>query len=132
VAHRREARFREQIQRLEDKVTTLSSTSNAEDKTTENSLFSIRNMHKTIQDNITLIQSKTTQILKDQERDLLRAFKSRMTDVNDELNRERRKNESGSSEWVQRCHKLTEELEWMKDMTYRLEEQNKSVRHHMI
>ncbi|CEO98486.1 hypothetical protein PBRA_006600 [Plasmodiophora brassicae] len=123
---RREARFREQIQKLQQKLDGYSQTQTQQADSQE-SIKRIRSLHTTIQDNILLLQNRTSQVLKDQERDLLRAFKTRMCDVNDELDRERRKNESGSSEWVQRCHKLTEELEWMKDMTYRLEEQNKQL-----
>ena len=45
--------------------------------------------------------------------------------MTDELERERKKNESGSVEWVQRCRKLTEELEWLRDLTEKLTGENK-------
>ena len=36
-------------------------------------------------------------------------------------------NESGSAEWVARCRKLTEELEWLRDLTDKLTAENKNV-----
>ena len=83
-------------------------------------------MHGEIQDTIGMIQNKTSQILQDQERDLIRAFRARLADVTDELEKERKKNESGSVEWVQRCRKLTEELEWLRDLTDKLTAENKN------
>jgi hypothetical protein len=83
-------------------------------------------MHGEIQDTIGQFQNKTSKILHDQERDLIRAFRARLADVTDELERERKKNESGSVEWVQRCRKLTEELEWLRDLTEKLTGENKN------
>jgi len=36
-------------------------------------------------------------------------------------------NESGSVEWVEKCHKLTSELEWLRDTAQKLSEENKTV-----
>jgi hypothetical protein len=72
----------------------------------------IRVLHASVQNTLGAIQNKTSQILQDQERDLLRSFKTRLMEVSEELEKERKKNESGSVEWVARCRKLTEELDW--------------------
>ena len=45
--------------------------------------------------------------------------------VQEELDLERRKNESGSADWVVRCQKLTEELEWLRERTDKLTAENK-------
>ena len=87
----------------------------------------LRNLHGNIQDTINSIQNKTARVLQDQERDLIRAFRARLADVTVELENERKKNESGSAEWVARCRKLTEELEWLRDLTDKLTSENKSV-----
>eukprot|EP01083_Nonionella_stella_P272984 926023_1 len=90
------------------------------------SIGSIRNMHNHIQKNLTHIQEKTAQILQDQEQDLLRAFSTRLDAVHDELKHERGKSNSGSAEWVQKCHRLAEELDWIKEQAYKIEEENRS------
>ena len=87
----------------------------------------LRNLHGNIQDTISSIQNKTARVLQDQERDLIRAFRARLADVTVELELERKRNESGSAEWVARCRKLTEELEWLRDLTDKLTSENKSV-----
>jgi hypothetical protein len=73
------------------------------------------------------IQGKTSLILQEQERDLLRSFKMRLADVVAELERERKKNESGSVEWVQRCRSLTEQLVWQQELTGSLSSENKHL-----
>jgi hypothetical protein len=84
----------------------------------------IYDMHNIIQTTIGQIQDKTQQILQDQERDLIRAFRIRLAQVQEDLEKERKKNESGSAEWVVRCHKLTEELEWLRELADKLTTEN--------
>ena len=105
---RKELKYKEQLGAMEEKL-------NFEDEDGEvavegNRMGGIRKLHGEIQSTVEAIQGKTTKILQDQERDLIRAFRARLADVTDELEKERKKNESGSVEWVQRCSKLTEEL----------------------
>lgn len=88
---------------------------------------SLRVLHASVQQTIGDIQAKTSRILQDQERDLLRSFRARLLEVSGELERERKKNESGSVEWVARCRKLTEELEWVRALTESLATENKSL-----
>jgi len=90
-------------------------------------LSGLRNIHTEIMSNIGHIQGKTSQILKDQERDLMRAFSSRLDSMHRALDVEKSKNANGSIEWIQKCQKLTEELDWIKDMAYRIEDENKQL-----
>lgn len=119
---RKELKYREQLGQLEERINNI----NVEDPRGDTRMSHIRKMHGEIQDTIGMIQTKTSQILQDQERDLIRAFRARLADVTDELEKERKKNESGSVEWVQRCRKLTEELEWLRDLTDKLTAENKN------
>jgi len=119
---RKELKYREQLGQLEERINNI----NVDDPKGDIRMSHIRNMHGEIQDTIGMIQNKTSQILQDQERDLIRAFRARLADVTDELEKERKKNESGSVEWVQRCRKLTEELEWLRDLTDKLTAENKN------
>jgi hypothetical protein len=118
---RKELQYKEQLDNLEERVDVV----NVEDKE-ETHLDMLRDLHSNILDSIGKVQTKTSGILKAQERDLIRAFRARLADVTDELEKERKKNESGSVEWVQRCRKLTEELEWLRDLTEKLTSENKS------
>lgn len=119
---RKELRYREQLNQLEERVKSIGPS----DGKGEFEMNNIREMHFEIQSTIGQIQGKTSKILQDQERDLIRAFRARLADVTEELDKERKKNESGSVEWVQRCRKLTEELEWLRDLTEKLTAENKN------
>lgn len=119
---RKELDYRQRLGQLEERIQTIHS----DDSKGDVQMSHIRTMHGEIQDTITKIQGKTSKILKAQERDLIRAFRARLADVTDELEKEQKKNHSGSVEWVQRCQKLTEELEWLKDLTEKLTAENKN------
>jgi len=90
-------------------------------------MSTVRSLHSSVQATLGAIQGKTSLILQEQERDLLRAFKLRLGDVVAELERERKKNESGSVEWVQRCRSLTEQLQWQQELTSSLSSENKHL-----
>mmetsp|Transcript_7837 Transcript_7837/g.15299 ORF Transcript_7837/g.15299 Transcript_7837/m.15299 type:complete len:376 (+) Transcript_7837:335-1462(+) len=92
---------------------------------------SIKEMHKSIQDSIMEMQKKTVRMLENQERDLIRDFKTKLIAVEQELFKERKKNENGSVEWVEKCHKLTSELEWLRDTAKKLSEENKNINKEM-
>jgi hypothetical protein len=90
-------------------------------------MSTVRSLHSSVQATLGAIQGKTSLILQEQERDLLRSFKVRLADVVAELERERKKNESGSVEWVQRCRSLTEQLVWQQELTGSLSSENKHL-----
>jgi len=117
---RSEAQYREDVRALQERLKQMG----VEDK---QRMEPLRTLQSNIHDTIHSIQDKTARILQDQERDLIRAFRARLQDLSVELDRERKKNESGAAEWVARCRKLTEELEWMRDLTDKLTAENKAV-----
>jgi hypothetical protein len=90
-------------------------------------MSTVRTLHSSVQATVGGIQAKTSLILQEQERDLLRSFKVRLNEVGNELERERKKNESGSVLWVARCKKLANELEWLKELTETLSTENKQL-----
>ena len=49
-----------------------------------------------------LVQDRTARILQEQERDLVRAFRARLFDVQTELEKEKSKKEDGAGSWRQR------------------------------
>ena len=90
-------------------------------------LQSLRDKHGLIQSTIATIQHKTARILHDQERELIRAFRLRLTTLTAELEAERQRSASGSAEWVSRCKRLSEEMEWLRGLVEQLGEENKGL-----
>lgn len=111
---KKETDLREQLTVLEQRLQLIST---GNDPEADKRMSKIRGMHTTIQSTIGQMQDKTSKILQNQERDLIRAFRARLHDVTEELKKERSKNENGSVHWVARCHKLKEELEWLRDLS---------------
>jgi hypothetical protein len=87
----------------------------------------IREMHRCVQDSLSEIQGKTSQILQEQERNLLRSFRSRLSELTEDLEKERRKNVSGAQEWIAKCEKLARDLEWLQQQNDRLTAENARI-----
>jgi hypothetical protein len=87
----------------------------------------LKGYHQEIMENLDVVQDATTQILQDQERDLLRAFKARLFDVQTELDREKSKKDDSAAAWIQRSKQLQAEVDWAKEMADRLERVNKGL-----
>ena len=73
------------------------------------------------------MQEQTSRILQEQERDLLRAFRARLFDVQTELEKERARAEDGAAVWIEKNRQLEKELEWAKDMADRLDRHNQAL-----
>ena len=82
-----------------------------------------------ILNNVELVQDRTARILQEQERDLLRAFRARLFDVQSELEKEKSKKEDGAGAWIERCRQLEAETEWAKEVADRLERVNQTLMH---
>lgn len=88
----------------------------------------IKTLHDLIQTNIGSIQQKTCQILQDQEEELLRSFGSRLGTVDEQLKEERAKSASGATEWIDKCHKMSDELNWLKTEAATIECENRKLK----
>jgi len=87
----------------------------------------LRGMHREIMENLNVVDTATTEILQDQERDLLRAFRARLFDMQTELDRERTKRDDSAAAWIQRSKQLEAEVDWAKEMADRLERVNQQL-----
>jgi len=87
----------------------------------------LKNMQSTIMNNVELVQDRTARILQEQERDLVRAFRARLFDVQTELEKEKSKKEDGAGAWIERCRQLEAEVEWAKEVADRLERVNQTL-----
>lgn len=90
-------------------------------------LKEIRVLHGQVLENIEKVQGRTVKILKEQEKDLLRAFRARLFDVQAELVKEKNKSDEGSSQWIEKVRQLEKELEWTREMADRLERVNQGL-----
>eukprot|EP00596_Hydrurales_sp_CCMP1899_P005629 CAMPEP_0119043944 /NCGR_PEP_ID=MMETSP1177-20130426/27150_1 /TAXON_ID=2985 /ORGANISM="Ochromonas sp, Strain CCMP1899" /LENGTH=407 /DNA_ID=CAMNT_0007013129 /DNA_START=269 /DNA_END=1492 /DNA_ORIENTATION=- len=87
----------------------------------------LKSMQGQIMKNVELVQDRTSRVLQEQERDLLRAFRARLFDVQTELEKEKSKKEDGAGAWIERSRKLESEVEWAKEVADRLERVNQAL-----
>lgn len=87
----------------------------------------VRDLHKNILSRVEQVQSQTGRILHEQEKDLLRAFRARLFDVQTELDKAKSKTEDSSATWVERVQQLEKELDWAREMADRLDRHNQSL-----
>lgn len=122
----RERAYKMRIQELEDEILLLK-----ENKTgwmaKDGKLSKLKQMQGQILSNIELVQDRTARILQEQERDLLKAFRARLYDVQTELDKEKSRKDDGAGAWIDKCNTLTSELEWSKGVADRLERVNQSL-----
>ena len=94
---------------------------------TDTKMQKLKSLQGQIVKNVTLVQDRTAKILQEQERDLLRAFRARLFDIQSELDKEKSKKEDGAGAWIERCKQLEAELEWAKEVADRLERVNQTL-----
>lgn len=93
----------------------------------EMKMDSVRNLHRNIINCVEHVQDRTSKVLQEQEKDLLRAFRSRLFDVQTELEKEKNKSDDGASAWIEKSKQLEAEVDWSKEMTDRLDRLNQSL-----
>ena len=122
----RERAYKARIEELEEEVMSV-----REGKTgwmqSDAKMLKLKKMQGAIMTNVELVQDRTSRILQEQERDLLRAFRARLYDVQAELEKEKSKKDDGAGAWMERCKQLTSELEWAKEVADRLERVNNAL-----
>ncbi len=123
---KREGEYKAQVQTYQSKVAAASTPVALESNIWDTSKGQhMLQMQSAIKQSIHGLESRTTKLLDNQEKDLIRAFRARLAQVEQELEHARRQSESGSVEWVMRCKKLTEELVWLRDLTDKLNAENR-------
>lgn len=60
----------------------------------------LKDMQGEILFNVDIVQDRTAKVLQEQERDLLRAFRARLYDVQTELEKEKSKKDDGAIAWI--------------------------------
>jgi len=93
----------------------------------DSQMQTVRAMHAQILNNVGQVQDRTARILQEQERDLLRAFRARLFDVQTELEKEKNKTDDGASAWIEKSRQLEAEVDWAKEMADRLDRVNQAL-----
>jgi hypothetical protein len=123
---RRERAYEDRIGSLEDELERLRS-GRSEWMANDERVVAIRDMHKQLVSNVEAVRESTARVLKDQERDLLRAFRARLFDIQSELESEKSKADVGASAWIEKNRQLERGLDWAKEMADRLERVNSAL-----
>lgn len=122
----RERAYKVRIDELEEELS-----AQRESKTgwmkNDSRMGNLKGMHTQILNNVELVQDRTARILQEQERDLLRAFRARLFDVQAELEKEKNKKDDGAAAWIERSRQLEAEVEWAKEVADRLERVNQTL-----
>lgn len=122
----RERAYKARIDELEEEVMSI-----REEKTgwmkSDAKMLKLKKMQTAIMTNVELVQDRTSRILQEQERDLLRAFRARLYDVQTELEKEKSKKDDGAGAWMEHSKQLASELEWAKEVADRLERVNNAL-----
>ena len=122
---RRERAYKSKIEELERQLTIARRGGGSDE--TESKMISIRATHEKIIENIEKMQSTTAQLMKEQEADLLRQFRVRLFDVQEELEAAKAKaNDENASVWIKKYRALEKEMEWVKALADKLEQSNKN------
>jgi chromosome segregation ATPase len=151
---RRERQYKARIQELETQLSDVkrirspSSTSNNNNNSSSNSnsnsshvsnsntnsscnvdsnMDQIRQLHHNILESVGQVQERTSKILQEQEKDLLRAFRARLYSVQAELESEKHRTDDGASAWIEKAKHLENEMEWTKELADRLDRLNQSL-----
>ena len=114
---RREQVSKERIEELSEQVEQLLAKRDGKD----DPMIRLRAMNSAIQDGIGEMQGQTARILKEHEMDLIRSFRSRLLDVQKELELEREKQSENAAEWIEKVHSLGKKLDWAKEEALRLD-----------
>lgn len=123
---RRERAFNMRIEELEEEVSSLKS-GKMSWMQGNHSMESLKNMHQQILHNVEMVQDRSSKILQEQEKDLLRAFRARLFDVQTELEKEKSRKDGGDSAWIERTRQTEAELDWAKEMADRLDRVNQGL-----
>ena len=87
----------------------------------------LRKDHSKVIERLSAIQQREQLSLQEQEKDLLRAFRARLWDVQFELEAERSKKDDGALEWIEKTKTLGKELDWSRDEALRLDRMNQHL-----
>ena len=87
----------------------------------------IGELHKEIIDNISTIQNKTSKILIEQESDIRRFFNKKINEIKEKFKEDKLNKNEKDQEYQQKEKQMASELEWIKNIAHKIDEENKSL-----
>lgn len=117
---RRETNYQAEIEDLKAELERQSKARPPEDER----MLGLRTQHQKVIDRLNQQKLREQNSLQEQEKDLLRAFRARLWDVQFELETERSKKDDGALEWIEKTKTLGKELDWSRDEALRLDRMN--------
>lgn len=90
-------------------------------------LSELRAVHGKINDNVELVQGRTAQIVAAQETVMVNTFRSRLFEIQAELEKEKGKSDDGSIGWIDKSHQLEAQAESLKESSDLAERLNQAL-----
>lgn len=87
----------------------------------------INDLHKEIIDNIGTIQNKTSKILVEQESDIRRFFNKKINEIKEKFKEDKINKTEKDQEYQQKEKQMVSELEWIKNIAHKIDEENKNL-----
>ncbi|CAK60820.1 unnamed protein product (macronuclear) [Paramecium tetraurelia] len=116
----REMEFKKTIDELQQELRSRT----ALDQTDKKVMEMIYKDHSKIIDGINNIQLRTSKILVDQERDIIRFFNNKINEIKKQFQEEREKKGQNDKEYIQKENQLISELEWIKKIAQKIDDEN--------
>ncbi|EGR27524.1 hypothetical protein IMG5_194730 [Ichthyophthirius multifiliis] len=120
---KREVEYRKIICELQDEIKNKAVPNTNEQKRQEE----IQQLHSQIVENIDNIQVKTSKIILDQEKDVLRFFNNKINEIKKQFEEERIKKSKKDQDYVEKELKLTSKLEWIKNIAQKIDNENHNL-----
>ncbi|CAD8111424.1 unnamed protein product [Paramecium sonneborni] len=116
----REIEFKKTIDELQQELRSRT----ALDQTDKKIMEMIYKDHSKIIDGINNIQLRTSKILVDQERDIIRFFNNKINEIKKQFQEEREKKGQNDKEYILKENQLISELEWIKKIAQKIDDEN--------
>ncbi|CAD8202570.1 unnamed protein product [Paramecium octaurelia] len=116
----REMEFKKTIDELQQELRSRT----ALDQTDKKIMEMIYKDHSKIIEGINNIQLRTSKILVDQERDIIRFFNNKINEIKKQFQEEREKKGQNDKEYIQKENQLISELEWIKKIAQKIDDEN--------
>ena len=123
---RRERVYRMRLEELKEELNGLRKEKTEWMKVDPN-ICNLREMHGEIVKHVGMVQDRTVRLVQEQERDMLTAFRARLLDVQNELEKEKEKKDDGAAAWIERSRQLELEVDKEKERADKLDRINQTL-----
>lgn len=119
----RELEYRKTIEELQSELRAKTALDQGDRKV----MSQIEQDHRKIIEGINNIQLRTSKILVDQERDIIRFFNNKINEIKKQFEEERIKKGKNDQEYIEKENQLISELEWIKNIAQKIDNENHTL-----